>query len=79
MTIAEMLVGKRVKMAMDCEPNNHIGEIYTLEIRDKDLWAGDCTHVGKWELLEPINFKPAPHKHALRCSTCGEEIKPPRK
>ena len=80
MTIANLLVGKRVKATEDCS-GAIAGKIYVVRqdnIGNLAIGDGDgvkigsgCTCVSSWELLDEINFTPKPHEHSFKCE-CGE-------
>lgn len=75
MTIKDLLVGKKVRITEACN-GTKIGEIYRLRMEmDKCLYAGNCYCLEKWEPLDPISYKPKPHKHTYKCVGCGEEKK----
>jgi len=72
MTIKELLVGKKVR---------HEGKVYTVQFRNEMAafyinLDGQTKHIrpDMWTLVEPISFKPSPHKHVLKCSECGESL-----
>mgnify|MGYP001591517980 CR=1 FL=1 len=73
MTLGELLVGKKVRATKDCFGAKK-GEVYEVK-KDSDnlIEIEGCSCVGSWELISPFNYKP--HKHILRCSECGEEVK----
>ena len=80
MTLKYLLVGKKVRATRDC--NSAVkGVIYRIQdLGDENAGISQnkkefCTCTSTWELLEPINFKPKPHKHRLTCVDCGEEVK----
>ena len=73
MTIANLLVGKKVRATKDCS-GAIAGKIYVVRQDNNGNLAigdGDCTCVSLWEFLDEINFKPKPHKHSFTCE-CGE-------
>lgn len=79
MTVKGLLINKRVKALVNCN-GVEANKIYWIDDYDKYLVVGPsgnhCYHPEHWELMEHLPaYRPAPHKHKLTCSDCGEEIK----
>ena len=76
MKLSEILVGKRVRATRSC--NDAVaGRIYEINVNlDAFLLKGTkCGCVVTWEVVDPIIYKPEPHKHVLKCAECGEATK----
>ncbi|MCH7541959.1 hypothetical protein IH981_04270 [Patescibacteria group bacterium] len=74
-TIADILIGKKVRFLGRCECTSREEKIYKIEESAGEIGIDDddygwCPHVESWELTEPLTYKPTPHKHTFTCE-CG--------
>lgn len=80
MKINELLEGATIRATKDCWDAKKgqvykVAKYYDICLMIANENGNGCICINTWEIISPINYKPKPHKHVLKCFECGEEVK----